>query len=79
MATYADCNYCGGHVTEKRVQKACWWGDRLVAVIDNVPAGVCTQCGERFYQAAILKRIERMLENREGFEKMELPNAEFAA
>ncbi|MBM3891283.1 MAG: YgiT-type zinc finger protein [Verrucomicrobia bacterium] len=78
MATYADCSYCGGRVIEKRVQKACWWGDRLVAVIDNVPAGVCAQCGQRFYQAATLKRIDQMLEDRERFRKMNLPVAEFA-
>jgi YgiT-type zinc finger domain-containing protein len=48
MKTYDDCSLCGGEVIEKRVQKVCWWGDRLVAVIEDVPAGVCQQCGERY-------------------------------
>jgi hypothetical protein len=51
-------------VKERRVQKPCFWGDKLVALADKVPAGVCEQCGERYYKAAVLKRIEAELKNR---------------
>ena len=27
-------------------------------IIENVPAGVCTQCGTRYYAANVLKMIE---------------------
>jgi len=80
MQTYADCSFCGGRVVEKRVQKACWWGGRIKALINNVPAGVCTQCGERFYQAAVLKKIEALVEKEELFTRSTpVPTAEFTA
>ena len=78
METYADCSYCGGGVQEQRVQKVCWWGGKLKALIDNVPAGVCTQCGERFYKAIVLKEIESMLEKEDSFSNITIPAAEFA-
>ncbi len=75
---YTDCYYCGGKVVEKRVQKVCWWGEELKALIDNVPAGVCTQCGERFYKAGVLKEIESMLKNKDSFTSISIEAAEFA-
>jgi len=64
MNTYDDCSFCGGRVTEKHVQKACWWGDKLIAIIDNVPSGVCEQCGEKYYKASVLKEIESRLKKK---------------
>lgn len=69
MTTYSDCTFCGGRVTERQVQKACWWGDKLVAIVDNVPAGVCEQCSERYYKAKVLKGIESLLKERRTFEQ----------
>jgi YgiT-type zinc finger domain-containing protein len=77
--TYDDCSFCGGKVTERRVQKACWWGDKLIAVIDNVPAGVCKQCGERYYTAAVLKEVETLLKQRVKFDtQIQIPFTDFA-
>ena len=36
-----------------------WWGDDL-KIIENVPAGVCTQCGERYFDAPVYKQMERL-------------------
>lgn len=79
MHKYDDCSFCGGQVNERKVQKVCWWGDKLVAVVDNVPCGVCEQCGERYYPAQILKTIEDLLKRKEEFfiEKMSIPRADF--
>ena len=77
MNTYADCTFCGGRVTEKHVQKACWWGDKLMAIIDNVPAGVCEQCGERYYKASILKEIESRLKEKKFDGTTHIPFADF--
>ena len=78
MNIYGDCSFCGGRVTEKRVQKACWWGDKLMAIIDNVPAGVCEQCGERYYKAKILKEIEILLKKKKFDSTVQIPLADFA-
>jgi len=44
-----------------------------------VPAGVCEQCGERYYKAAVLKRIEADLKTRRGARRIRLPVIEYAA
>ena len=74
---YEDCSYCGGKVVEKPMTKDCWWGEQLVALINDVPTGVCTQCGERFYKAGILKKVEKIIENREKMTSVEIPVGEF--
>ena len=76
---YDDCTFCGGRVTERHVQKACFWGDKLVAVVDRVPTGVCEQCGERYYRAVVLKRIESKLKTRKSARRIRLPVIEYAA
>ena len=73
MNTYDDCSFCGGRVTERLLQKPCFWGDRLIAVIDNVPTGVCEQCGERYYKAHVLKAVEERLKERKHAKSLELP------
>ncbi len=78
MNIYADCSFCGGNVVEAKVQKVCFWGDRLTAIIDNVPAGVCRQCGERYYKSQVLKQVEDILKTKRGFHPVTVPAAEFA-
>ena len=58
---YGDCIVCGGHVSPKLVQKICSRRGRMIAVVRDVPAGVCNQCGERSYKITVLKHIESML------------------
>jgi len=77
MGSYDGCSYCGGRVQERLVTKACWWGEQLIALVENVPAGVCEQCGERYYKADVLKRIEVLLREQKDFRRVELPLAEY--
>ena len=77
MAKYDDCTFCGGRVQERLVTKVCWWGDQLVAVVENVPAGVCDQCGERYYKAYVLKEIEAMLSEKKAFKSVTIPLVSF--
>lgn len=79
MVNYDDCSFCKGKVTERRIQKDCWWGDRLIAIVDNVPAGVCEQCGERYYRADVLKEVEKMLQDSGKItDNVAIPFADFA-
>lgn len=57
---YADCSFCGGKVKEKRIQVDYRQGEKLM-IFENVPVGVCGQCGERYYTAKVAKALERML------------------
>jgi len=77
MSTYDDCTYCGGKVTERPVVKDCWWGDQLIALIEDVPAGVCEQCGERYYRAPVLERTEELLRSRDAFSSVAIPVTSF--
>lgn len=55
-----ECEYCGGPIVDKQVTL-----HRAVAgqyfLFEHVPAGVCKQCGTRYYAANILKRIEESM------------------
>ena len=57
------CEYCGGVIVEKSVtihRKA----RRGYVLLENVPAGVCTECGTRYYAADVLKTIEESVRGR---------------
>ena len=54
------CEYCGGSIIEKRVTLHRKVKGNYV-LIENVPAGVCTECGTRYYAANVLKLIEESL------------------
>ncbi len=47
---YSDCFYCGGAVEEQLMPRECRWKDKLF-ILENVPVGVCTQCGEKVPKA----------------------------
>jgi YgiT-type zinc finger domain-containing protein len=61
MATeYSDCYFCGGAVRERRVSREVWWQGHL-HLIEDVPLGVCEQCGEKVVLPAVAKAIDRIL------------------
>jgi YgiT-type zinc finger domain-containing protein len=51
------CEYCGGALDEKLVTLHRKVRGKYI-LIENVPAGVCRQCGTRYYAANVLKMIE---------------------
>lgn len=57
---YSDCYFCGGEVIEQPIRREIWWKGQL-HVIENVPAGVCRQCGQKVVLPAVAKVIDRLL------------------
>ncbi len=55
MNRYADCTYCGGEVVEQTIDYD-YRRQKHLMVVSNVPAGVCRQCGEKYFKPDILKR-----------------------
>ncbi len=55
------CEFCGGQTEKKKVKKQHWLHGKLY-IVENVEAEVCTACGERYFYAKILDKIERLLE-----------------
>ena len=62
------CEYCGGPVVEKRVTLHRKIKGNYI-LIENVPAGVCTRCGARFFAANVLKTIEESIRGRKPAER----------
>ena len=70
---YSDCWYCGGEVIEQLVGRDYHWKKRLY-IFENVPMGVCKQCGEKFIKSNIAKKMEAIvLKNVEPTKKLEVP------
>ena len=52
------CEYCAGTVRERVVEREPITHHRGIAVLENVPIGVCDQRGAHYYAASVLKRVE---------------------
>ena len=61
---YHKCYFCGGHVSEKKVIVDYRWGEDLITVFKNVPAGVCQQCGEKYLESGVYKELERLAKSK---------------
>ena len=57
------CEYCAGPIIEKKVEMS-RRVKRHYVLIRNVPAGVCRECGTRYYSANVLKTIEETIRGR---------------
>ena len=63
-----ECEYCDGPIIDKQVtlHRKC---DQAYFLFENVPVGVCKECGTRYYAGNILKRIEESIRGRHKAER----------
>lgn len=54
------CEFCNGQTVKRKVRKQHWLEGRLY-LVENVEAEVCSECGERYFHATVLDRIDEML------------------
>lgn len=66
---YGDCYYCGGVVEEMLLPREVRWEGQLL-VFENVPMGVCSQCGEKFLKPVVTKVIDSILREQRAPTKM---------
>ena len=59
---YGKCHVCGERMREQRIKQDFWLRGRLV-VIEDVPAGVCPQCGEKVVRAAVGQQIATLVDD----------------
>ncbi len=57
------CFFCRGKLAQEKVNVDFRWGEDLT-VIEGVPATVCRQCGEKYFDAAVRKETERLAKGR---------------
>ena len=62
---YQKCFFCGGKVVEEKITVDYRWGEEFLAVLKNVPAGVCQVCGEQYFKSEIVKEMERVVQSKE--------------
>ena len=54
------CEFCNSDTMLKKVRKQHWFKGKLY-IIENVDAEVCEECGERYFHASTLDRIDEMI------------------
>jgi YgiT-type zinc finger domain-containing protein len=69
---FADCIYCGGQVQECTATREVRWQVELF-LIEQVPMGVCNQCGERFLKPDVAKAIDKLLQTRKAARTESVP------
>lgn len=68
MHKYGDCSFCGGEVKSDTVELDYRYKGELY-IFQDVPAGVCQQCGEKYLTAKVSKEIERRIQIKDTWEK----------
>jgi YgiT-type zinc finger domain-containing protein len=59
---YGECHICGEQMEEKRIKQEFWIKDNLI-VIEDVPVGICPQCGAKIVKAEIGRSIAALTED----------------
>jgi YgiT-type zinc finger domain-containing protein len=59
-----QCSKCGENLRTDYVRTVNWYGDEMV-LIENIPAWICDNCGEQYYDEEITEALFRLKE--EGF------------
>ena len=65
---YGECEICNTPMQEKYIKQDFWIRWELI-VVEDVPAGVCPQCGEKVVKANVGRWIAKLLENTERIAK----------
>ena len=68
MHKYGDCSYCGGEVKSDTVELDYRYKGELY-IFQDVPVGVCQQCGEKYLTAKVSKEIEQKIQTKETWDK----------
>jgi len=53
-----QCEYCEGVVQAKRVGREAFKHKTGFVILEDVVIGVCEKCGNRYYTAETLKRVQ---------------------
>ena len=54
------CYFCRGKVEERVVRHVHQWGEKIF-IFKNVPAEVCTQCGESYFGPDALEKMDQVV------------------
>lgn len=54
------CEFCNSRTISKKVRKQHWFDGRLY-IVENVDAEICRECGERYFHATTLDKIDALI------------------
>ncbi len=60
-----NCEYCDGIVRERIVEKEVFKHKKGFVMLENVPIGICDQCGYRYYNSKIMKKVNEIAEGKQ--------------
>ena len=58
------CECCGGIVEKRIIDKEVFKHKNGFVMLENVPVGICNECGYRYYHSTILKMVEEIAEGK---------------
>jgi YgiT-type zinc finger domain-containing protein len=74
-----QCEFCDGIVREQLVDREAFKHAYGFVILEQVPVGVCEKCGNRYYHASLLRRVEAIATGRAPTDKTEaVPVAAYA-
>jgi YgiT-type zinc finger domain-containing protein len=65
---YGECEICNTPMREKIIKQDFWIRGKLI-IVEDVPAGVCPQCGEKVVKADVGRWIIKLIQNSERIAK----------
>lgn len=65
---YGECEICNTPMKEKLIKQDFWIREKLI-VVEDVPTGVCPQCGGKVVKADVGRWIVKLIENSERIAK----------
>lgn len=69
------CYFCRkGILEDRKVTVDFRWGSKLI-VIEEVPAKVCNECGEKYYSAEVSREMEKIATEEKKEKVIEVPLA----
>ena len=74
---YGKCG-CGGNIIEVKITYYRKFNKKLYA-FENVPVGICQECGERIFKGKVLEELEKLTNNSNNITKeMQVPVYSFS-
>jgi len=64
----SKCFLCGSSTIKKFITAENWWGDQFT-LVENVPAWVCENCGEQYFEAQVIEELDRLKDSPSKVEK----------
>ncbi len=65
---YGKCDICNTPLEEKQIKQDLWIKGKLI-IIEDVPAGVCPQCGEKVVKADVGLWMTKLIEDSDRISK----------